>query len=152
MSCKNEKSPVKCGILSCKKIFLVLSLLIHKLSTQVNTDGVLTFAAPLPGLTPAPFPLPPPTSFGDISVMIAPFWADHDNTNAGKIFYRFSDDEDLLEEVATNITNAFARHNKLEPTLLFIATWDSVPLSDGDQTMVCVYMYNIVFAHGTVTN
>ncbi len=88
---------------------------------QVNTNGVLSFANFFLDFTPSPFPL---TSQDDI--LIAPFWADH-NVGAfmgGQIFFRFSSNSLLLDQVGSIISKGFT--TDFTPEVLFIATWDRV--------------------------
>ena len=56
--------------------------------------------------------------------LIAPFLDDVDITSHGEIFFRFSVDETLLNEVAFNISQAFGTN--FSPSSLFIATWNAV--------------------------
>ena len=43
---------------------------------------------------------------------------------AGRLFYRFSTDETLLQEVGAAISSAFV--SNFSPTSLFIATWEEM--------------------------
>ena len=45
------------------------------------------------------------------------------------MYYRFSDEDELLGEVGYNISTAF--EVTFQPTQLFIATWDRVPIYGG---------------------
>ena len=94
---------------------------------QVNANGVLSFGGPFSAHTPRPFPLFPDR-------LIAPFWNDIDIRTAGSIFYRFTDDEGLLNQVGSSIRNAYS--SIFSPTLLFIATWDAVARFGGFSTEV----------------
>ena len=86
---------------------------------QVNTNGVLTFRNPDPFslFIPRPFPLDSP------SHIIALYWDVHGS--AGSIYYRISENGLFLDEVGTNISDAFS--TTFMPSSLFIATWDGVP-------------------------
>ena len=42
----------------------------------------------------------------------------------GNVFYRFTDDEYILNDVGMTIRDTFI--NDFSPTLVFIATWDKV--------------------------
>lgn len=84
----------------------------------MNENGVLSFRSPLSVFLPEPFPLI------SSDVLVAPFWADHDVSVKGQIFYRFSEDDTLLAEVGNTVTQAFEFN--FVPSLLFIATWQGV--------------------------
>lgn len=75
----------------------------------------------------SPFPLSNYT-------LIAPFWDDINTNVAGRIFFRFSGDPDLLDEVGSSIEDAF--DCEFNPVLLFIATWDSVAQINGSSNEV----------------
>ena len=86
---------------------------------QVNANGPLSFRSPFRDFSPRPFPL----LFED-DILIAPFWDDILISTAGEIYYRFSADPSLLEEVGGNISDAF--ETSFTPSQLFVATWDRV--------------------------
>ena len=89
---------------------------------QVNANGVLSFRGPFSSFFPNPFPV--------FSVpLIAPFWADHDLRFSGDLFYRYSTEQSLLDEVGSNISDAF--QVSFRPSVLFIATWSGVPPFSG---------------------
>ena len=84
---------------------------------------MLSFRDFFSDFSPQPFPV-----FLEIP-LIAPFWDDHvitsDSGNAGgTLYYRFTSDQDLLNEVGANISAAFLV--SFSPTVLFVATWDRV--------------------------
>ena len=101
---------------------------------QVNSNGVLSFNQTIFNINATGrncadglrFPL-------DDVAMIAPFWSDYDEdwliplddySIAGRLFYRFSTDETLLQEVGAAISSAFV--SNFSPTSLFIATWEEL--------------------------
>ena len=55
---------------------------------------------------------------------MAPFWNDVDVRQSGHIFFRFSEDEGLLEEVGARIEAGFQEH--FLPDMVFVATWHRV--------------------------
>ena len=90
----------------------------------MNTNGVLSFQGPFTEFSPLPFPL---TSTIANGALIAPYWDDVDITRFGDIFYRLTTDSTLLQRVRDQIEVAnFGSVASFSPTLLFIATWDSV--------------------------
>jgi len=80
---------------------------------------MLTFGASFVDFTPEAFPLSPFRPG-----IIAPYWDDHDVTTSGDIFFRFSEDANLLNAVNSIISVAFDQ--SFHPTTLFLATWDRV--------------------------
>ena len=85
--------------------------------SQVNLDGVLSFRRRFSNYNPDPFPL-------RYDILIAPFWNEVSSYRGGNVFYRFTDDEYILNDVGMIIRDAFI--NDFSPTLVFIATWDKV--------------------------
>ncbi len=107
---------------------------------QVNSNGVLSFRNPFSSSYSMSFPIE-----GDI--LIAPFW---DNIQSGEIYYRFTDNETLLDEVATCINDAF--DGTFSPDFLFIATWNQV--ADGTSNNfneVRISNHTIQISNGTET-
>ena len=93
----------------------------------MNVDGILSFRQNLYRLN-EPFPLPN-------DVLVAPFW---DNVANGgyyrdryaHVLYRFTTEQSVLDEIATNISSAF--DVDFTPVTAFIATWDGVRDLDND--------------------
>ena len=89
----------------------------------------MSFRDPFIDFTPEPLPIQG-LNFGVI--LIAPFWDDietRESVGGGRLFFRQSNDEALLTEVGTAISDVFMP--SFSPTLLFIATWDEVTLTFG---------------------
>ena len=86
---------------------------------QVNTYGVISITYPYMSFGARPFPL-----MYDLSQIIAPFWANHDVTNQGRVLYRCTEDASFLNRVGTRISAAF--NTSFSPSFLLIATWDGV--------------------------
>ena len=85
---------------------------------QVNDNGILSFNFFYNPRTPLSLPLR--------EKIIAPYWADVDTREVGKIFYRQSSDPDLLTKAANDISKAFPMSQNVTVTNLMIATWDAV--------------------------
>ena len=91
---------------------------------QVNSNGVISFG--IEGFRDFyarsfPFRSPP---------LIAPFWDDFDPYFSGAIYYRQTNDSDLLQlfyNYTLLLKNADSELNEFYPVHLFIATWDQVP-------------------------
>lgn len=91
----------------------------HYNSFQVTAIGILSIRQTFGSFIPRSFPL------NNIDhVLIALYWDVHDLRNQGQILYRVSQDQPLLQEVGTNISQAFS--TSFTPTRLFIATFDEV--------------------------
>ena len=106
-------------------------------SSQVSTYGVLSFRQSFFDFSPEPFPL----SFQN-DILIAPFWDDSDNSAGGQVLYRFTDDQSILEEIATNISDTFEVN--FNPATAVIVTWDSLPQFSGPVSTVSsfrVYLF-----------
>ena len=75
--------------------------------------------------TPEPFPL----AYNE--TIIAPYWADVNLWDGGNISYReeirFSQDQDIFEEVDSIIRDTFYNMRRFTSSWMFIATWDQVP-------------------------
>ena len=88
-------------------------------------NGVISFREPFSSPTPQYFPLPRYR-------LIAPFWDNIDISNRGQVYYRFTDSPALCDEVVNYLEN-MSDIIPFKPTLLFIATWEGVPLSGVNQ-------------------
>ena len=86
------------------------------ISMQVSAYGVISFGASY-STSPLPFPL----SSSDI--LIAPFWDYFYVHNVGQVLFRLSDNQTLLNEVASTFDTL---EFDFTPTMLFIATWNIV--------------------------
>ena len=101
---------------------------------QVNTNGVLSFNKTIRSINAPGYNCADGLSFPLNGVaMITPSWSDYDEdwlipiddySIAGRLFYRFSTDETLLQEVGAAISSAFV--SNFSPTSLFIATWEEM--------------------------
>ena len=96
--------------------------------------GVISFRFPLFDVGPRPFPL----STND--VLIAPFWDFIETFFGGRVFFRQTNDEDLLTQVGTATNEAFMVD--FSPTLMLIVTWDRVPT--GPPFDVCSYQLGYI--------
>ena len=96
---------------------------------------MLSFGSAFSSFIPRPFPIPNDR-------LIAPFWSDIFVLESGNIYYRFSSDENLIEEVGYFIKKYFGED--FTPALLFIATWDRVPPFGGPPDLVSVVFLVII--------
>ena len=87
---------------------------------QVNTNGVISFVINVNQYTPDKFPL------GDRRRLVAPCWADADTTVAGKVFYRETSDQGLLQRATVDVTTVYVKCKAFSAAWLLIATWYEV--------------------------
>uniref|UniRef100_A0A8D0GH68 NIDO domain-containing protein n=1 Tax=Sphenodon punctatus TaxID=8508 RepID=A0A8D0GH68_SPHPU len=90
----------------------------HK-SLFVNNNGVVSFGVPVPQYTPDPFPL------ADGRPFVAPFWADVDNSLGGEVYYRQTQDPELLSRFTADI-NQYFPEIPFNAIWALVATWDQV--------------------------
>ncbi|XP_056187494.1 sushi, nidogen and EGF-like domain-containing protein 1 [Falco biarmicus] len=87
-------------------------------SLYVNNNGVVSFGTGVPEFTPEPFPLPGHRPF------VAPYWADVDTRLGGDVFYRQSQEPELLARLTRDLTPAVTSSDPTpKPTWAFVATW-----------------------------
>ncbi|XP_074786476.1 sushi, nidogen and EGF-like domain-containing protein 1 [Athene noctua] len=90
-------------------------------SLYVNNNGVISFRMGVPEFTPEPFPLSGHRPF------VAPYWADVDVRLGGEVFYRQTQDPELLARLARELAPAVAPSDPApRPTWAFVATWHQV--------------------------
>ena len=97
---------------------------------QVNNNGVISFTRAVSTFTPEPFPL------GNGLQLIAPYWADVDTTGTGQVWYRETDNRQLLDRAQREINRVFSQQRNFVPINLFIATWDHVGYYNGNTDKV----------------
>ena len=90
------------------------------LSSQVNTNGIISFRLRFTEFRPQRFPL------NNSIPLIAPFWDDVDIRRFGNIFYRETSNTTLLQRARDQLQELFPSSGNFTPTTLFIATWDRV--------------------------
>ena len=99
---------------------------------QVNTNGVISFTAPVPIFTPEPFPI-------SGRFLIAPFWADVDTRGTGEIYIKETTNLTLLTRAVNIIQRATHQTiglSSFKPTWLLIATWYKVGYNDANTDQV----------------
>ena len=95
----------------------------------MNTNGLLSFGTAVPVFSSDPFPVMGPG-------LIAPFWADVDTRGSGEVYYRETNNSNLLGNVTLEIQSAFVDFADFTPTSLFIATWVEVGYFDNNTDLV----------------
>ena len=100
---------------------------------QVNTNGALSFGERLQrssgeGLSMAN------------TALIAPFWADVGTREIGEVFYRQTNKPIYVAMVTDDIHGVFESAHGFAPSVLFIATWNSVSYSNKntDHVSICL--------------
>uniref|UniRef100_A0AAR2LD50 Sushi, nidogen and EGF-like domains 1 n=1 Tax=Pygocentrus nattereri TaxID=42514 RepID=A0AAR2LD50_PYGNA len=91
----------------------------------VNNNGLVSFLREVSQFTPVAFPIA-----GDRRV-VAPFWADVDNRQAGNVFYRESKDPAILKRATEDIHRYFPEFPMFSATWVLIATWYQVTFFGG---------------------
>ncbi|XP_022531192.2 sushi, nidogen and EGF-like domain-containing protein 1 [Astyanax mexicanus] len=91
----------------------------------VNNNGLVSFLREVSQFTPVAFPIA-----GDRRV-VAPFWADVDNRQAGKVFYRESKDPAILKRSTEDIHLYFPEFPLFSATWVLVATWHQVTYFGG---------------------
>uniref|UniRef100_A0A8D0G9T0 NIDO domain-containing protein n=1 Tax=Sphenodon punctatus TaxID=8508 RepID=A0A8D0G9T0_SPHPU len=126
-------------------------------SLFVNNNGVVSFGKQVSQFTPDPFPL------GDNQAFVAPYWGDVNNVLGGEIYYRETQDPDVLRR-ATKDVNAYYPDAPFTATWTFIATWDKVAyfgsasrkrntfqavlITDGSKSIIILNYANIEWTTG----
>ncbi|XP_068098040.1 dendrite extension defective protein 1-like [Hyperolius riggenbachi] len=85
----------------------------------VNANGLLTFEDMNIEFTPRDLPVT------DGAPFLAPFWADVDPREPGALYYRWSNDSQLLGRIQEDINDYFP-NAKFSAQRLFVATWHRV--------------------------
>lgn len=85
----------------------------------------MSFLREVSQFTPVAFPIA-----GDRRV-VAPFWADVDNRQAGIVFYRESKDPAVLKRATEDIHYYFPEFSTFTGTWVLIATWHNVTFFGG---------------------
>ena len=86
----------------------------------MNTNGIISFRLTFTEFIPQRFPL------NNFIPLIAPFWDDVDIRRGGNIFFRLTDNANLLQRARDQLQGLFPSSANFTPTTLFIATWDRV--------------------------
>ncbi|XP_026803679.1 alpha-tectorin [Pangasianodon hypophthalmus] len=100
----------------------------------VNRNGVLSFVEPLTDFSPALY---------EGTNIIAPLWTDFEIDYSEKVIYQEVTSGPLLSQAAQDINTMFPGNN-FYPTLLFIATWETMSFANntGNATFQAVLVSN----------
>ena len=95
---------------------------------QVNTDGTISFGTPLQNRKyNGNITLPSDSDVGDVP-FLAPLWSDYSVSSVGVVSYRMSESSDLIGRVVGLLSASNSELAGYMPSLLFIATWNGVPM------------------------
>ena len=87
---------------------------------QVNNNGYISFGEDYHHSRPTSFPIK--------QTIIAPFWADIDNTcyTSGDVYYRETTAKSILANVSNDIQSSLSLSSDFYPSSVVIATWHQV--------------------------
>ena len=110
---------------------------------QINTDGTCSFTEEFTEKIPATFPLT--TEKPHAPPVAALFWADHDlSLGNGKIWFRASNDQELLDRATQDVAEQFASCAKnFAATYVYIITWENVTFNGATKDYVCINISNV---------
>ncbi|KFQ12806.1 Sushi, nidogen and EGF-like domain-containing protein 1, partial [Leptosomus discolor] len=92
---------------------------------QVNNNGIISFLKEVSQFTPVAFPISKDRR------VVAAFWADVDNRQAGDVYYRESTEQPILERASRDIAQYFPEFPGFSAQWVFIATWYRVTFFGG---------------------
>ena len=103
---------------------------------QVSANGIISFNDPFTSVVPSPFPL------SSDDELIAPYWAHADINSAGTVFYRETNDSDILSRGNSEVRFFFPQFSSFSATTGFIVTWEEIGYAFGGDERVsflCAY-------------
>ncbi len=104
---------------------------------QINSQGVLSFGNFVLEAEPQPFP-------GSVPV-IAPYWDMVDLKRGGSVYYRTSNEPDLLQQAQDDVLSQFPDlEGFFVPTSVFVATWLEVQEFQGEAEVIKLIMTSIM--------
>ena len=98
---------------------------------QVSTNGALSFGERLQSYSGEHLSMVN-------TALIAPFWADVDTREIGEVFYRQTKESIYVAMVKNDIDGKFENAHGYAPSILFIATWNSVSYSNKNTNQVSI--------------
>ncbi|XP_038271542.1 sushi, nidogen and EGF-like domain-containing protein 1 isoform X2 [Dermochelys coriacea] len=91
----------------------------------VNNNGIISFLKEVSQFTPVAFPISKDRR------VVAAFWADVDNRQAGEVYYRESKDQTILHRATKDIGQYFPEFLEFSALWVFVATWHRVTFFGG---------------------
>ena len=107
---------------------------------QVSANGIISFNDPFTSVIPSPFPLSSNVE------LIAPYWAHSNITSAGTVFYRETNNSDVLTR-ASNDVRLFSESSSFSATTVFIVTWEGIGYAGGTADRVRFCMFGTCVVH-----
>lgn len=91
---------------------------------------MVSFGQSFTAFTPQPFPL-------NASIqLVVPYWADADTRATGTVFFRETNESEILSRAAYDVQMLSNNQTGFVPSLVFIATWDRVGYFDNNADLV----------------
>lgn len=106
-------------------------------SIFVNNNGHLSFDYEVPVYQPT-------LRLGSRYKLIAAFLSDIDTSAAGSVYYRQTQDENLLERASSDVKGHFQGYQDFKATGLFIATWEDVGYFPANSTKLNTFQIVLV--------
>lgn len=103
----------------------------------VNNNGHLSFDYEVPVYLPT-------LRLGSRYKLIAAFLSDIDTSAAGSVYYRQTQDENLLERASSDVKGHFQGYQDFKATSLFIATWEDVGYFPANNTKLNTFQIVLV--------
>ena len=91
---------------------------------------MVSFGQPFYTFTPRPFPLNAGIQ------LVAPYWADADTRAIGTVYFRETNDREILNRAENDIRTFTNNQTNFVPSLVFIATWDGVGYYSNNSDLV----------------
>ena len=107
---------------------------------QVSANGIISFNDPFTSVIPSLFPL------SSDAELIAPYWAHADIFSAGTVFYRETNDSDILSSTNSYVRSFFPEFSSFSATTVFIVTWEAIGYAFGGDDRVRFYVLMICIA------
>ncbi len=92
---------------------------------QISTNGLISFGSSFSSFRASGLP-------STTAPIIAPLWADYDFRDSGAIYYRISQDMNILSYVASLLSTMNPGLVTFQPRLCIIVTWSSASLFSYD--------------------
>ena len=101
---------------------------------QVSVNGIISFSDPYTSVIPSSFPL------SSDNELIAPYWAHADIFSAGTVFYRETNDSDILSNANSFVRYVSPEFSSFSATTAFIVTWEEIGYDFGGADRVRIFV------------
>lgn len=119
------------------------------ISSQVSTNGIISFG--LPFYIHQPFLFPSPFTIISSQYLVAPFWSDVDIRTEGTISYEVhSIGNDASEAILSTVSGFISNYtgDSFNGSWLLVALWDSVhefPATDPAVSLTLIFILSCVY-------